>query len=77
MRYSKRYAYFQECYELYSNRIRKSVYKMNDNKMQETQRIKEFLGPGTTPWITEFLVYLFLQLNNKIKIAKTRVKKVD
>ena len=29
---------------------------------------------GTTPWITEFLVYLFLQLNSKIQIAKTRSK---
>ena len=63
------------------NQIRKSFYKMNENKMQEhlvtnlaDQRV---LGrPGTTPWITEFLVYLFLQLNSKIKIAKTRSKKL-
>ena len=32
--------------------------------------------PGTTPWITEFLVFLFLQLNSKIKIAKTMSKKL-
>ena len=28
--------------------------------------------PGATPWITEFLVYLFLQFNSKIHIVKTK-----
>ena len=27
---------------------------------------------GATPWITEFLIFLFLQLNRKIHFAKTR-----
>ena len=61
------------------NQIRKSFYKMNENKMQEhlvtnlaDQRVPG--RPGTSPWITEFLECLLLQLNSKIKIAKTMSK---
>ena len=74
MSYIKRYAWLQEYHGLYSNRIRKSAYKINVNRMQEhlmtNQADQRVLGrPGATPWITEFLV-----LNSKIHIAKTKSK---
>ena len=57
----------------------KLVYKINVNRMQEhlttNQADQKCPGKvGATPWITEFLVYLFLQLNSKIHIVKTKSK---
>ena len=57
------------------------MQKISVNRMQEhlmtNQADQRVPGrPGATLWITEFLVYLILQLNSKIQIAKTRSKKL-
>ena len=54
-----------------------SLYKINKNRTQKhlvtNQADQNCLWKlGATQWITEFLVYLFLQLNSKIHIVKTK-----
>ena len=64
---------------LYSNRIRKSVYKSTrtgcKNILWPTERIKELLGDREQHRGLQISwVFLFLQSNCKIQIAKTRWK---
>ena len=82
MSFTSRYASLQEYHGLYLSRIRKSVSKIDVNRMQEhlmtNQADQRVPGrPGATPWLADFLVYLILQLNSKIQIAKTRPKQLS
>ena len=45
---------------------------LQDQREQDARSYCE--KPGATPWITEFLVYLFLQSNSKVHIVKTKSK---
>ena len=64
MRSSKRYAWLREYRGLYWDRTRKLVHKINKNRTQEhlvtNQANQNCPGKvGATPWITEFLMYLW------------------
>ena len=74
---TKRFAWLQECHELYPNRTRNTVNKIHKAKKQDHlgthQAIRRVAGkPVAKSWITEFLEYLFLQSSSRIQHVKTR-----
>ena len=74
---TKRFAWHQECHELYSKRTRNTVNKIHKAKKQDLlgnhQAILRVTGKlVATSWITEFLEYLFLQSSSRIQRVRTR-----
>ena len=74
---TKRLALLQECHESCKNRTRNMVYKIHKTKTQDHlgnhQAIRKVTGKSVaTPWITEYLEYLFLQSSSRIQNARTR-----
>ena len=74
---TKRLAWLQECHGLYSNRNCSTVNKIHEAQTQDhlgthqaIRRVTEKLV--ATSWITEFLEYLYLQLNSRIQHVRTR-----
>ena len=62
---------------LYSNRTRNTVNKISKTKTQDHlgnhQAIRNVMGKlVTTPWITEYLEYLFVLSSSRIQHARTK-----
>ena len=72
MNFSKRDAHLRECRGLYKIELANWFTRSTWTGCKDIQKCPG--KPGATPWITEFLVYLFLQLNSKIHIVKTKSK---